>query len=81
LDAKIFQALLENQSLIPEAWKKKTKGNITKICFDGTIFRDLDGNRIVLCLYWAGSVDQWRWSFELGGGSCIDAPSAVLENI
>ena len=47
LDAKIFQALWENQAFIPESWKGRA------VYFDGTILRNPDGNRCVLYLYWS----------------------------
>ena len=79
LDAKVFYALLGNQHLIPELWKQPTNGNPTCVFFDGTILRQLSGNRFVLYLYWDGG--KWRWE-----GSCLvhrwrsDRPSAVLKH-
>lgn len=52
LDAKVLQTLWENQRLIPESWKKPTNSNTTFIFFDGTVLRDPDGDRCVLCLSW-----------------------------
>jgi len=60
LDAKIFQTLWENQELIPSSWKEPIDGNTRYIYFDGTILRDSDGDRFVLCLCWHGG--EWRWS-------------------
>ena len=74
LDAKVFQALWENQPLILESWKKVI------VYFDGTILRGPGGDRYVLCLYWPGG--QWRWGVRwLGhdGGGC--GPSAVLASV
>lgn len=48
LDAKIFQTLWEDQSLIPENWKKETNGCVTYIFFDGTILRSPNDNRLCL---------------------------------
>jgi hypothetical protein len=77
LDAKIFQTLWENQSLIPESWKEKINGNTRYIFFDGTILRDPRGNRYVLCLCWDGG--QWDWRCRwLGFDFDVDDPSAVL---
>lgn len=71
LDAKVFYALWENKSLIPESWKGKT------IYFDGTILQNPDGNRYVLYLFWSG--DEWRWyCLWLKRGWYGDNPSAVL---
>ncbi len=77
LDAKIFQTLWENQSLIPGAWKEKMNGNTTYIYFDGTPLRNPRGSRYALCLYWRDGQLDWcyRW-LEYGWGS--NAPSAVL---
>jgi hypothetical protein len=77
LDAKIFQTLWENQSLIPESWKEKINGNTRYIFFDGTVLRDPSGNRCVLYLYW--SEGQWDWSGNwLDDYFSADDPSAVL---
>jgi hypothetical protein len=80
LDAKIFQTLWENQSLIPETWKKKTNGDSTYIFFDGTVLLGPNGYRNVLYLYWSGG--QWHWScYWLGLARGAGDPSAVLANI
>lgn len=80
LDAKIFQALWENQSLIPESWKKKTNGNTTYVFFDGTILRSPGGRRSVLCLYWDDG--RWRWHCRwLEDDWGVGDPSAVLASI
>ena len=77
LDAKVFQTLWENQSLIPEKWKEKTNGNTTYIFFDGTVLRDPHGVRFALCLYWDDG--EWRWFYcWLGYGFGASDPSAVL---
>ncbi len=77
LDARIFQTLWENQYLIPEKWKEKTKGNTTFICFDGTILRSPDGNRCVLYLYWYDG--RWLWHYSwLGLGWRVSDPSVLL---
>lgn len=78
LDAKVFQTLLVNQHLIPKSWRKTTNGNTTRIYFDGTIFRDSDGHRRVLCLYWNGEVWVRDWDF-LDTGFPANCPSAVLK--
>ena len=62
LDAKIFQTLWEDQSLIPESWKVKINGEIRFIYFDGTILRFSDGDRYVLYLYWDDG--QWYWDYR-----------------
>lgn len=59
LDARVFQALWENQSQIPESWKELTNGITTFIYFDGTILRSPVGLRCVLCLYWRDG--RWDW--------------------
>ncbi len=80
LDAKVFQTLWENQTLIPESWKEKTNGNTTFIFFDGTVLRRPDGYRCVLYLYWHDG--RWFWHyFWLGSGWGVDSPSAVLASI
>lgn len=80
LDAKIFQTLREDQSLIPDSWKKRTSGNTTFIFFDGTILRGPNGNRGVLSLYWGDG--RWDWnSYWLEHGWLADGPSAVLASI
>jgi hypothetical protein len=77
LDAGIFKTLWENQILIPEKWKEQTNGNTTFIFFDGTVLRDSDGGRCVLCLYWSGG--GWGWDCSwLEDDWGADSPSAVL---
>lgn len=77
LDAKVFQTLWENQHLIPASWKEPIGGNTIYVFFDGTILRDLSGDRCVLCLYWDGG--EWNWHyFWLGLMWFAVRPSAVL---
>ena len=77
LDAKVFQTLWENQSLIPEKWKEKTNGNTTYIFFDGTVLRSPSGGRCALYLYWDDG--EWYWSYYwLGIDFDASYPSAVL---
>jgi hypothetical protein len=77
LDAKVFETLWENQHLIPASWKEPTNGNTTYVFFDGTILRDSDGLRCVLCLCWHGG--RWYWScYWLDNEWSALDPSAVL---
>ena len=78
LDAKVFQTLWEDKSLIPESWKKGTKGKITYIYFDGTVLRGPDGHRDVLGLWWY--LGSWCWiCYSFWRGRSGNSPSAVLE--
>jgi len=62
LDAKVLQTLWNNQHLIPERWKEKTKDKTTCIFFDGSIFRNSSNCwRYVLLLSW--QFGQWRWDY------------------
>jgi hypothetical protein len=80
LDAGIFKTLWENQILIPEKWKEKTNGNTTYIFFDGTVLRNSDGSRYVLCLYWDDR--EWDWDYYwLGYDWHANDPSAVLASV
>lgn len=54
LDVRVLEELLKHPHLIPEEWKK----GVTY--FLGTIFRDSDGNRYVVCL--VGDGGRWGWS-------------------
>lgn len=77
LDAKIFQTLWQNQSLIPESWKEKINGNTRYIFFVGTVLRSPFGYRYVLYLYWHGG--QWYWNCSwLGHYFSVNHPSVVL---
>ena len=77
LDAKVFQTLWENQSLIPEKWKEKTNGNTTYIFFDGTVLRNTSGKRCALYLCWSDG--EWSWYFYwLDNDFDASYPSAVL---
>ncbi len=51
LDARFFMALWNDKTKIPEAWKEKTNGNTTYICFTGTPLRNLnDGRLFCVCV-------------------------------
>jgi len=79
LDAKVFQALWEDKSLIPEAWKQSINGNHIYIFFDGTILRHPAGSRNALYLYWR---NQWRWHYaRLNYNRRVRDSSVVLANI
>ncbi|MEA3398950.1 MAG: hypothetical protein U9R00_00330 [Patescibacteria group bacterium] len=79
LNARVFQALWENQQLIPEEWKEKINEKRTYVFFDGTILQNSDGCRFVLCLYW--NVRKWKWRYGWLEGVWFDNnPSAVLSN-
>jgi hypothetical protein len=79
LDAGVFQALWENQHLIPEQWQR-TKDNHRNIFFDGTVFKNQHG-RYVISMYW--DVDQkWSWTYcrlDIGGWKAEDL-SAVIKS-
>jgi len=77
LDAGIFKTLWENQILIPEKWKEQTNRNTTFIFFDGTVLRDSNGDRYVLCLYWNGGEWYWYCPWLENAWFAYD-PSAVL---
>lgn len=81
LDAKVFQTLWESQALIPESWKEKTNGSTTFIFFDGTVLRNPDGDRYVLCLYWYDGRWNWRYDYWLEFDWYVHYPSAVLASI
>ena len=55
LGGRAFLGLWEDQSLIPEDWKKP----FTFVFFDGLILRHTNGHRYSLYLCWHD--DQWRW--------------------
>jgi hypothetical protein len=77
LGASIFQALWENQHLIPERWKGKHEDH-THIYFDGTILKNQSG-RYVISMYW-NKHEEWSWtccSFDKGHWKGGDV-SAVL---
>jgi hypothetical protein len=78
LDAKIFQTLWENQSLIPESWKEEEEFIGQRfICFDGTVFQ-MEGYRCCLYLLWWDK--KWNWGFLWYAlYQRADHPSAVLE--
>ena len=77
LDVGIFKELWENQHLTPEKWKENTNKNTTFLFFDGSILRNSNDDRFVLCLYWNGG--RWVWSYYwLGNDFNVSIPSAVL---
>lgn len=59
LGANVFLTLWENQHLIPERWKNKTKNVTSFIHFDGTILENQIQKKFTLCLYWSSG----RWCF------------------
>jgi hypothetical protein len=78
LDAKVFQTLWENQTLIPESWK--TNSYTTFVIFDGTILCGPDGDRCVLYLCWRGG--RWDWGCDWFENDWdVSSPSAVLASI
>ncbi len=53
LDARVLQVIDENISLIPERWKTIAPFPVMAyIPFCGSVFRDPDGIRYILCLEW-----------------------------
>jgi hypothetical protein len=82
LDAKVLQVLIENKSLIPEAWKRRVDDDrIFAIFFDGTVFRTSEGRLCTLFLFWGHNNYGWRW---LAHGIDLDSgphdASATLRN-
>jgi hypothetical protein len=73
LGGRAFLALWENQTVIPENWKR----SLTFVFFDGSILAHRNGNRYSLYLSWnAGS---WQWySCWLGHTRSATSLSAVL---
>jgi hypothetical protein len=73
LGGRAFLALWENQTAIPDNWKKP----LTFVFFDGLILRHRNGNRYSLYLSWHDG--QWHWySAWLGNTRSANSPSAVL---
>lgn len=76
-DAKIFQALWENQHLIPEDWKTERDGDAIYVYFDGTSLQREGGKPSVLVLCWYA--DAWHWHHErLDVPRNVNRPSAVI---
>ncbi len=75
LDAKIFQTLWENKTLILKSWKK---GYTNYITFDGTVLRSPYGKRYVMYLMdW--DYGEWNWYYDwLGYDLGAHDSSAVL---
>ena len=73
LGGRAFLALWENQTAIPENWKKP----LTFVFFDGLILRHRNGNRYSLYLSWHDH--RWHWySAWLGNTRSANSASAVL---
>mgnify|MGYP003553320360 FL=1 len=77
LDAMVLQTLWENQSLIPDKWKKSINDRITRIFFDGTVIVGPARRRYTLSLSWFD--DEWHWSFKWLSQSATH-PSALLRS-
>src|SRR3989338_6445686 len=77
LDAKVFQTLWKDKTLIPESWKKMDGYTIY---FNGTILRSPSGDRCVLYLFWLDG--EWRWRYNwLGLAWDGYYPSAVYPQV
>jgi hypothetical protein len=73
LGGRAFLGFWENQSLIPNDWKKP----FTFVFFDGLILGHRNGNRYSLYLSWHD--EHWHWySGWLGNTRSARNPSAVL---
>jgi hypothetical protein len=58
LDAQVFWHLWQNKALIPEHFKEQ--GWIT---FDGTVFEEPDGSRLVICMGFGKVWRRWRQEY------------------
>ncbi|MFA4942726.1 MAG: hypothetical protein WC564_03770 [Patescibacteria group bacterium] len=56
-NANVLDCLLDHQELIPDDWKR------FRLFFWGTIYKLLDGRRVVRCLQWHN--DNWNWGYQL----------------
>jgi len=76
MNACVLDYLLANPHLIPEDWKKDSKGNTRFIFFWGTIFRHSNGDLFVRCLCFNSGKWQtdYRW---LGDHWDVISPAAV----
>ena len=61
LNANVLDYLLAHSHLIPEEWKKDTRGHTQYIFFWGTIYRGPSGYLYVRYLSWGG--DRWDWDY------------------
>ena len=76
MNACVLDYLLANPHLIPEDWKKDSKGNTRFIFFWGTIFRLTSDNLYVRCLCWYGG--KWQSVYNwLGSRWGVNDPAAV----
>ncbi len=60
LNINALEDLLQNQSLIPEFWKKDWKDELRVILFWGTVFKAPSGNLCIKGLYW----DNHKWCVD-----------------
>lgn len=79
LDYRVLREMVIG-NIIPEKWKEKMRQeDITKIFFDGTIFRDKKGKRYVSCIRICNNGMGFQWDFvdmSLDWFECH--PSAVI---
>jgi hypothetical protein len=72
LDAKVFEALRQEQTVIIKSWTKRSE-DISCLSFDGTVIRDPYGRRCVLCRC------AWGWDYRwLGRDWDAHSVSALL---
>lgn len=70
MNANVLDFLLKNPELIPESWKKNSKGDINFIYFWGTVYRDSDDGLCVRSLCFSGGRWQTRYDYLGGGWDC-----------
>lgn len=75
LNGKVLDYLLAHPELIPDEWK----GN--RVCFWGTVYRDIVGRRYIDCLCWGGRRGWYREDRWLGRVWRNDCPAAVSVSI
>lgn len=78
LNANVLDYLLLHPDLIPEEWKKDSKGNCLFTHFWGTIYRNLDGDLFVRYIFFidGGWVSDIAW---LGDTWDDNDPAATLK--
>lgn len=79
LNANVLDYLLTHPDLIPEEWKRNSKGITRSICFWGTVYRypgGAVGDLYIRYLYWDGGA--WSWNHFWLGNTWHDFQYAVI---
>lgn len=78
LDAGFWLAILKDPFLFPASWKETRDGGcITRVHFNGTIFRSTDGFPMILWMSWVDGGLKWGLSWARDEWKCGDVSASL----